>query len=226
MKRIVYLFLLLSVSISAQSINNYKYVIVPIKYDFLGENDRYNLNTISKLMLQKYGFVTLMDNEELPLEVAENRCKSLFLEAVSEKNMFLTKLKFKLKDCRNNILFETDFGTSREKENRTAYNEALREAAKDFEKIKYHYVGDLKIVPEQSLEMGETYYFAQQILNGFQVVDITQKVVLKLLKTSHENIFVGIKENVQGVVILKGSQCVFEYYQEDSLISEKLNIKF
>ena len=40
----------------AQNINDYKYVIVPAKFDAFKEPNKYNLNVNTKLLLQKYGW--------------------------------------------------------------------------------------------------------------------------------------------------------------------------
>ena len=64
MKNLFLLFvLLMSVTAFSQSINDYQYVIVPIKYDFLKENDKYRLNTLTKLLFQKYGFKSYLSSE-------------------------------------------------------------------------------------------------------------------------------------------------------------------
>jgi hypothetical protein len=38
---------------------------------------------------------------------------------------------------------------------------------------------------------------------GYQLIDSTPKVVMKLLKTSQANSFIAIKDSVQGSLILK-----------------------
>ena len=68
--------------------------------------------------------------------------------------------------------------------------------------------------------------FAQPIANGFQLVDSTPKVVMKLFKTSANNFYIGQKDSQQGVVFNKNNQWYFEYYQNDKLVSEKMEIKF
>lgn len=54
--KILLLFILISSYVFSQSVNDYQYVIVPVKYDFLSKEDQYGLNTLTKLLLQKYGF--------------------------------------------------------------------------------------------------------------------------------------------------------------------------
>jgi hypothetical protein len=47
---------------------------------------------------------------------------------------------------------------------------------------------------------------------------------MKLLKTSQANSFIAIKDSVQGSDF-KDNQWFFEYYQNDTLISEKIAVK-
>ena len=68
--------------------------------------------------------------------------------------------------------------------------------------------------------------YAQVTPTGYQLIDSTPKVVMKLMKTSQPNSFIAMKDNLQGSLILKDNQWFFEYYQNEKLVSEKLNIKF
>ena len=60
MKTKIYIFLLiLSATISSwaqSSINDYKYVSVAEKFDFLKSNDQYQLNSLTTFLLKKNGF--------------------------------------------------------------------------------------------------------------------------------------------------------------------------
>jgi len=68
--------------------------------------------------------------------------------------------------------------------------------------------------------------FAQPIPNGYQLVDATSKVIMKVLKTSNPQMFTAIKGTITGVLISKDNQWFFEYYQEEKLVSEKIDVKF
>lgn len=249
MKKLFLLFVLLVSAIAySQTINDYQYVIVPIKFDFLKENDNYRLNTLTKLLLQKYSFKSYLSNEEMPAEMTNNRCSILYASLVENNNFFVTKVKVVLKDCKETIVFETEFGTSRSKEYAPAYNEALREAFKSFDKLNYKYNGESDIVVKAasvkpsidiseklanqvySLDItksnSETFFFAQPTANGFQVVDNEPKVIMKLYTTSQKNVFLGIRGAINGVVISKENQWFFEYYENGKMVSEILKLKF
>ncbi|MEO6870253.1 MAG: hypothetical protein ABI168_11445, partial [Ginsengibacter sp.] len=68
--------------------------------------------------------------------------------------------------------------------------------------------------------------FAQPILNGFQLIDNTPKVIMKIYKTTNDSIYLAVKDNQQGIVFLKDNQWFFEYYKNDQLVSEKISVKF
>lgn len=143
MKRYV-LLLLLFISFSGyaqNTINNYKYVLVPEKFSFLKEQDQYRLNTLAKFLLTEKGFETYFDNFELPTAIANNKCDALHAEVLEKKGMFTTNLTLLLKDCKGNIIFKSKEGKSREKEYKTSYNLALRDAFTSLDEVKYAYNG-------------------------------------------------------------------------------------
>ena len=250
MKRIVLLFILISGYAFSQGINAYQYVIVPVKFTVFKESDKFNLNTNVKLLLQKYGFKAFLSTDSIPTEIAKSNCKKLHADLVKDNTIFfLTKIKLVLKDCSEKVIYETAFGKSSEKELPIAYNQALREAGKSFDKLNYKYnskngiaetintVSDkvqnqtvvyLDATPTLSPSSGttEVFYFAQPVANGYQVVDSEPKVIMKLFNTSQKNVFMAVKGDINGTVISKNGQWFFEYYKNDSLVSEPLNLKF
>jgi hypothetical protein len=231
--KILLLFILISSYAFSQSVNDYQYVIVPVKYDFLSKEDQYGLNTLTKLLLQKYGFKAYLSNEEIPLNTYNQKCNFLYADVIQDKSMFVTKVKVALKDCKKKVVFETQFGSSREKEFAVAYNQAFRESGKSFDKLNYKYndKNNSSITQEPSKTIvsdinSETFYFAQPTANGFQVVDNEPKVIMKLYTTSQKNVFLGIRGVTNGVLISKENHWFFEYYDGDKLISESINLRF
>ena len=231
--KILLLFILISSYVFSQSVNDYQYVIVPVKYDFLSKEDQYGLNTLTKLLLQKYGFKAYLSNEEMPLNTDIQRCNFLYADVIQDKSMFVTKVKVALKDCKKKVVFETQFGSSREKEFAVAYNQAFRESGKSFDKLNYKYNGknisSITQEPPKTIVAeinSETFYFAQPTANGFQVVDSEPKVIMKLYTTSQKNVFLGIRGVTNGVLISKENHWFFEYYEGGKLVSESWNLKF
>ena len=167
---------------------------------------------------------------------------------VKDNGLFFTKVKIVLKDCNGKVLFTSREGTSKEKEYKLAYTEALTEAFASVYALKYKYNGAkvqvqtamvqnpvATTVVEKSISAEATVFldtkdvnllYAQATSTGYQLIDSTPKVVMKLLKTSQANSFIAIKDTVQGSLILKDNQWFFEYYQNDTLISEKIAVKF
>ena len=242
MKRNVFIILFLFVlNLSfSQSVNEYKYALVPAKFSFLNEVDQYKLNTLTKLLMGKHGFIAFLDNEVLPDEVLNNNCNKVYVDIVKSSGVFTTKLSIVLKDCKNNVLFTSTEGKSREKEFKVAYNEALRDAFTSFETLKYKYSPkdslpvltnaenqkNQVVLKNESMQESKEMLFAQPISNGFQLIDASPKVILKIFKTSLPTTFLAIREQIQGVLIYKDNQWVFEYYQNATLISELINVKF
>lgn len=124
---------------SQQNVNAYKYVIVPTAFNFLNEPDQYQINSLTKFLFEKYGFETLMADEQYPQDLTNNRCLGLFADVEKLKAFLNTKLQVHLRDCNNKIVFSSDVGESREKEYSKVYNLALREAFNSFERLNYKY---------------------------------------------------------------------------------------
>lgn len=122
-----------------QGLNSYKYVIVPEEYNFTKEPDRFQLNSLTKFLFDKYGFEAYMENEELPEDLKSNRCKALFTDVENESSLFVTKLVVVLRDCQNKKVFVSKVGRSREKDFKTAYQEALRDAFVSIAALNYNY---------------------------------------------------------------------------------------
>ncbi len=239
---------LVTVPAFAQSLNNYEYVIVPIKFEVMKEDDRYHLNTLTKMLLQKYGFKSYLSNEEMPVEVANKRCSILYASLEVDNSFFATKVKIVLKDCKEQVVYATNFGSSREKEYALGYNQALREAFKSFDTAHYKYNGssasaegslgvatespqaDPSIAPIMSANVpentSELFFFAQPIASGFQIVDSEPRVIMRLFNTSQKNVFIGLRGDTYGVVISKNGQWLFEYYEAGKLVTETMKIRF
>ncbi|QZK89525.1 hypothetical protein K5V07_03080 [Flavobacterium sp. CHNK8] len=254
MKKIAVSILLLFVTISfGQTVNNYKAVIVPVKYEWLKIENQYRLNTLTKFNLEKAGFTVFYNKETLPIEYS-NRCDLLFANVEKENGFLISKLFITLKDCNDRLVFKSEVGKSRDKDYKAAYNEALNEAFKSVNALKYKYSGVLEkqvnnqtnsvtVTQSQQQTIGNQaastvvsslptsvdtadILYAQPTATGYQLIDKTPKVVMKLLKTSQQNAFIAIKGEIQGSLIFKENQWYFEYYKNDVLVSEKINVKF
>ncbi|MBY8962211.1 hypothetical protein KJK34_05555 [Flavobacterium sp. D11R37] len=246
MKKLLFCLLMLcAVTGFAQDLNSYKYVVVPDRFELQRATGEFNLNNLVAMMFEKNGF-TVYRGQELPDELIMNRCKALYADLAKESNMLKTGVIIKLKDCKGKEVFVSEKGESKQKNVQRAYYEALREASASVEALNYQYNGETETVtiqtpvtktetvtvyvpsatPQAEQVVNIDMLFAQPIANGYQLVDSTPKVVLKIYKTSQQDSFTAVGEGKNGVVFKKGNDWFFEYYQNDKLISEKLNIKF
>jgi hypothetical protein len=262
------LFIILTMTGHAQttSINSYKYVLVPEKFDFLKFEDQYGLNTTAKFLLGKKGFAAFVTNESLPPELAANKCLALRAEVIARNGLFVTRLTLVLKDCQGNIVFKGKEGKSSEKEFPVAYDGALRDAFVSLNSVTYKYdsttaatpqlVTPQQAVPQQQTsqpqqtappqqvavtpavvspapvspkpaagELTGTLY-AQPTPNGYQLVDTTPKKILTLLKTSVQDYFIADAGGNNGIVFKRNGEWFFERYEDNKLVSQKLDIKF
>jgi hypothetical protein len=136
----IVIFTLLTVAGHSQStINSYKYVLVPEKFDFVPETDEYGLNSTTKALLEQKGFVVFWNSSHLPPDLAANKCSALFAEVTRRKAFLSTNLTLSLKDCSGNIVFKSKEGKSGEKEWYVAYDQALRDAFSSLNNVPYKY---------------------------------------------------------------------------------------
>ena len=76
---------------------------------------------------------------------------------------------------------------------------------------------------QQLLKVDTNVLYAQEITNGYQLVDSTPKVVYVALKTSMKDVYMIKGSN--GTISKKNGVWVAEYYEGDTLIQKELNIK-
>lgn len=124
---------------SAQAqLNDYKYIIVPKKFDAFKKENQYLTSTLVKHLFVKYGFNAVYE-DALPEDLNNNRCLGLTAYLNNESSMFVTKASVVLKDCKMVEVYSTQQGSSKEKDFKLSYGEALRESFKSLEGIDYAY---------------------------------------------------------------------------------------
>ncbi len=223
-----------ALGMAQSSLNDYNMAIVPSKFSFQKEDNKYRINSTIKAFLKQKGFEAYVSNETLPEGFMDYNCNKIFVNVIEDSSMFKTAIKVEFKDCNDVVLFATDFGETREKDYAKAYNEALQLSLKSFEKAKYKY-------------SGKTYFDeeAQEKLKGKDIVDvsvgtikseknevsikvinsITQKELV-LYKTSKPDVFLCNQNGKSGVVVYKGGSWYFESIENDKVTSQKVDIKF
>jgi len=259
----------------SQSVNDYKAVIIPMKYDFQKTENQYRLQTITKMNLQKAGFQAYYANETIPVEITD-RCSVLYLDVKKDNGFLITKLFVTFKDCYGTEVYKSDIGKSREKEFEAAYAESLNNAFNTVYALNYAYNGNTNfatkagmtaqslpvvaapsvvvptpavpavavipaatsvVVPVVAASIPKSepvisdnksagLLYAQPTSYGYQLIDSEPKVVMKVYKTSNPASFMAKKGELQGALVSKDNQWFFEYYQNDKLVSEKVEVKF
>lgn len=247
--RIKFLLIALITSVMgfSQTVNDYKGVIVPLRYDFLKSENQYRMSTMTKSNLNKAGFQAFYGNEVLP-EGFGDRCDLLYVDVKKDNAFLVTKLFVEFKDCYGKVIYTSEVGKSKEKDYEAAYRECLNLAFTSINALHYKYNGktsnSAKATTSTSVAMvpltpaaaaistpvadvkDPNLLYAQPTENGYQLIDKTPKVVMKLLKTSRPDSFIAIKDGVQGTLNAKDNQWFFEYYKNDQLVSEKVSVKF
>jgi hypothetical protein len=239
---------------------------VPNSYDFLSEDDEYQLNSITKFLFNKYGYESYFNNDDLPEDLKKDRCLALTSEVTKVKGSLLkTKLLITLKDCFGAVIMTSKIGESRLKKYDRAYNEALRSAFETFQTFDYNYVENeheeattkktvivtetpkteivekveekkeatITMVAAKKKEKKKVLisenkpnqkYYAQEISNGYQLVNSEPRIVMVLLTTGAENIFLVKDKNA---IVYKEDG--FWYYSENNeklSEPESIDIKF
>ena len=68
--------------------------------------------------------------------------------------------------------------------------------------------------------------YAQEIQNGFQLVDSTPKIQLKIYKSAMPNVYLAKADDKDGLVYTSDGKWFFEYYNDGAIVVEELDIKF
>ncbi|WP_298154420.1 hypothetical protein [Flavobacterium sp.] len=243
-KYLLTLFFFIGFFTSAQkTINNYQYAIVPVKFSWMSKDNQYRMSTITKMKLKEMGFVVFYDNEILPQEIASDRCNKVYVDIERANSFLATKLIISFSDCQNNVILKSSPGSSKKKDFNEAYQEALETAFKSLLTLNYHFSEPVDVVVEKKSEIKQntppevvvdkhtvTAVKSQQSVdataNGYIVIDEnTSTVKFRLSRTSNPEVFMASSQGRQGVLLKKGSDWFFEFYQDDKLVSEQTNLK-
>jgi len=245
MKKYLMLLLLVTASGFSQSISDYRYAIIPAKFNAQKKSGQFGLNELTRQFLQKNGYTAYLDSEILPAEVTNENCNKFYIDVYENNSMLKTRLKVVIKDCTNKILFTSEEGESIDKDNRVAYNQALRAAFQSFDKPEYRYNPSSASVPKKEepqtvkavdkplekpaaqISISRNDFFAKPIAEGYQLLTNDTAIpqyVLTIFKTSAKNVYLATLNNRNGVVVNKSGQWLFECYENGKLVSENLQI--
>lgn len=235
MSKYIFIFFFFCSGLFAQNINQYKYVEVPQRFDFQKEKNAFNINVLTKLLLQKYEFVAYMDDEIKPAGASQNICDEvLHVQIDEESTLFVRKLTVKLLDCNNKVVFATKQGESSTKDLRVAYNQALRMAFESFDNLGYKYKesASAKVIAaknqntsEDGNNEAEIQFVAKTIENGF-LLQSTSLPEIKMQKSNVENFYIAQVGDLPAVIYQNGSVWKLDFYKNSQLQSKIIEIKF
>lgn len=227
-KYLLIIVFLSSGTLFSQKLNAYKYAIIPEKFSFQNKANQFNFNNLVKAAFTKYGFESYFETSLLPDDVTNKN--KVIVDVIENGSMLYTKFKIVIKDYRNNILFTSLEGKSKDKEYEVAYDEAFREAAKSLASLNHSYQiqSENEIVQELKVEIDKTNtnnLFAKPIKNGYNLTfnDVT---IFEMLNTSKKDIYLAKKGTIYGIIVKIEDNWFFEYYKNEELVLEKINLSF
>lgn len=235
MKKFLILFALTCSLSFAQDLKSYKYALVPAKFAALKEPDQYRLNTLLKLFMQQKGFETYIDNIDAPEDFVNSNCNKVFVDLADNSTAFTTKIIVVLKDCKGKVLFNSEEGSSRDKDNEIAYNQALRMTFPSLSRIRQSPLNaldsksslDVKATPSTdpvAEPIADETLTVKKTANGYEIFDSNSKLVFSLFNTSVKEIFMAKKDTVQGIVYKAEDHWFFEHYRGNKLLTEVIAV--
>ena len=120
-----------------KKVNNYKFIVVPERFDFLKQKNEYKTSSLTKFLLQKNGFTVVLNSEQYPIALRGNPCNGLNALVLDRSSMFKFKVIIELRDCSNRLLYTSEEGVSRLKEFKKGFQEAIRNAHASMNDIAY-----------------------------------------------------------------------------------------
>jgi uncharacterized protein YegP (UPF0339 family) len=253
MKKLIILSIILCFSLKSNAqvdLNQYKYAVVPLQYEFLKGKDKYRLNTLTRVLFKEEGFGTFFTEEKLPSDLFKDRCMAIYPDVKKVKGgFFKLRLQIEIKDCNGRVIFESEIGESKENNYKLAHNEALRNAFKSIQKLNYEYTplpkseqqeeNEISVKTEESTQnveeikvevsedMAQTKeelivtYKAKVTNIGYQLLDGDGTVVMQLCQSAAKNVFIVKDKNA--IVFKLNDKWI--YSQNDGIIQSEKEIK-
>lgn len=196
-----------------QDLNGYKYVVVPVEYEFLKEPNQYRLADLTKFLFEKEGFEVYLEGN-VPQNLKENSCQVLHSNLHEDSGLFVTRLSISLKDCNNREVFRSEEGKSREKEYEKGYQDALRKAFESIAVLDYKYNDSQEIVEVTAIpRQPETIKVEEQnSVTKPEEEEIRDEKAKEPRESSVENELIFSKD--QGLYFLKKTPSGYNFYQK------------
>ena len=238
MKKILLLTLLFTTCLTfAQSLNSFKYVIIPTKFSFQTENNEIILNSAVKAALEKYDFVCLKEAQKMPKDATE--ANKLFVDINLDRNPENAKVKIILKDSQNKVLYTSKEGKATDKDNIVASNMAFSIASTSLKDLNHKFDKFSKLVaieeepsnpddkemPAIINNNAPIAYDAVKFKRGYKLMRNNESVY-ELTKTSRDELFLASRQDIFGVVIHFDEEWYFEYSKNNEIVSERIVVNF
>ena len=245
----IVIFIIFQTSLYAQTdLNQYKYVSVPDRFDFMKTNDQFQMSSLTQFLLTKKGFTVLESIENYPSDLAANSCLLLDVNVEKIKGFLKTKLEVQFINCKKEVVFRSAIGTSKEKDFKMAYHQAIRAAFDSMEVLNYNYEESAAIdisapietsttvLPKPSVqtpsapivvasvdpvdlpELPKTLIVSRAY--GYDITDANGRVLYSIYQTMEEGIF--IIDKLPGIAYKRGKRWVREYVLEKKTVIEPL----
>lgn len=137
-------------------LNRYKYIVVPLQFEEFRQPNQHQTSTLVKHLFVQEGFSAVYDNA-LPDDLLAQPCLGLRTRLQDESSLFQTRVRLVLMDCQGRVVFETQEGSSREKDYKLSYREAISEAFTSLQGLEYSYTprgveAEAAALPSASIE--------------------------------------------------------------------------
>lgn len=186
-----------SQSVNAQNkMSDYAYTVVPQQFEFQRGKDQHQVNTLTRHLFREAGFNAIYDVELKGLP----RCEGLYADLLMESTFLYTRFTVLIKDCNNVEIYRSEAGSSKHKEYKIAYHEAIRQAFRSIEVLGVNQ-GDLNAFRE-SVEKRDAAISNAQIVNVKPESITSQKINSKSLpKYSHNGISYRLETTEDGYIL-------------------------
>jgi len=245
----IVIFIIFQTSLYAQTdLNQYKYVSVPDRFDFMKTNDQFQMSSLTQFLLTKKGFTVLESIENYPSDLAANSCLLLDVNVEKIKGFLKTKLEVQFINCKKEVVFRSAIGTSKEKDFKMAYHQAIRAAFDSMEVLNYNYEESAAINISAPIETSTTVLPKPSVQTpsapivvasvdpvdlpelpktlivstayGYDITDANGRVLYSIYQTMEEGIF--IIDKLPGIAYKRGKRWVREYVLEKKMVIEPL----
>lgn len=214
MKKIFFLFAIVFATPfnSSGQLNDYKYIVIPKQFETFNKQNQYQTSTLLKYLFSNNGYTAVYD-DAFPEDLLNNGCLALKAHLDNNPSLFATKVNIVLKDCKGQVVFTSIEGRTKEKDYKTAYNEAIRKAFESFENLNYRYSPKEEVTAEKPIVVSfkndvkssekETIKKSTDIKEDVLVIDNSDEKQSKERVASAEIVSPTMEEKVQEKETLK-----------------------